>query len=51
MKTENFNKEERYVAPEMETILFTPRTAVLGDSQMEGITPVDPNCPDDEKQW
>ena len=48
MKAENFNKEERYVAPELETVLIIPRTAVLGNSPMEGIDPSNPDCPMEE---
>lgn len=28
MKTENFNKEERYIAPEMEALGITPGTVL-----------------------
>ena len=37
MKTENFNKEERYVAPELETLQISIHGALL-ESQLPTIT-------------
>lgn len=46
MKAENFNKEERYVAPEMETLQISIHGALL-ESQMEPVT-----CnPDEDQCW
>ena len=52
MKTENFNKEERYVAPEMESIQIFPRSVLL-DSQCptENTEPIDDPCPNNNYQW
>lgn len=52
MKTENFNKEDGYVAPEMETIKIVPR-AVLLDGSCPTYTneDIDDPCPTEEKPW
>lgn len=52
MKKENFN--ERYVAPEAETIqvkLGTVLNTSCTENTMEGIVPVNPDCPKEEQDW
>ena len=54
MKTLSFDREGKYISPEMETLQITPG-AVLNTScpqnQFEEITPVNPDCPQEEQPW
>lgn len=52
MKKENFN--EMYVCPEAETIqikLGSILNQSCSENTMEGINPINPDCPKEEQDW